>query len=354
VGAVFENQRLSRRQLLRLVGAAGAVSLVGGTGRSRIERALFGGTPEAAAAPGTTLACILSPAKTEGPYFVDERLNRSDIRIDPSTGSVQAGVGLRLEITVYDAESSCAPVQGATVDVWHANASGVYSDVAANNTVGRKFLRGLQTTDATGLAEFVTVYPGWYSGRAIHIHFKVRKFDGSTKTYEFTSQIFFEDALNNTVMARSPYSARGQPDTRNGTDNVYGSDGSKLLATVTSDGSGGYVAKFSVGLSGLPAGSSGADKTVDASLGGAMVTRTASGRRLILTVKARESLAVDAQLLRSGKVLARKRTSLQKGTRRVVVAVGRNVAGGGARLKLTLTDARGNKKVIQRAIQLPR
>jgi protocatechuate 3,4-dioxygenase beta subunit len=346
---VLENQRISRGRLLRLIGAAGAASLVGGT---RVERALLGLTPKATAAPVDTLACILSPAKTEGPYFVDERLNRSHIRVDPSDGSVQAGVALRLRINVYDAESSCAAVQGATVDVWHSNAAGVYSDVSANNTVGRKFLRGLQTTDANGLAEFVTVYPGWYSGRAIHIHFKVRKFDGSTKTYEFTSQIFFDDSLNNTVMARSPYSSRGLRDTRNGTDNVYGSDGSKLIATVTSDGSGGYVAAFAVGLSGLPAGST-ADRTVDAALGGARVVRTAAGRRLTLTIKAGESVLMDAQVLRAGKLLARKRTSVQAGSRRIVVAIGRDVAGGGARLRLTLTDAHGNKKVIQRALKLP-
>jgi protocatechuate 3,4-dioxygenase beta subunit len=352
---VFDHQRLSRRQLLRLVGTAGGITLIGGVRRAEIGRLLSGLTSEAAtAAQAATLACILSPAKTEGPYFVDERLNRSDIRVDPSNGSVQAGVALRLKINVYDAESSCAPIQGATVDVWHANASGVYSDVSANNTVGRKFLRGLQTTDANGLAEFVTIYPGWYSGRAIHIHFKVRKFDGSAKTYEFTSQIFFDDATNNAVMARSPYNSRGTPDTRDGTDNVYGSDGAKLLATLASDGTGGYLATYNVGLSGLPTGSSSADATVAASLVSARVGRTGGGRRLTLTLKLGEVVAVDARVLRGSKLLARRKvTSVKPGTRRAAVVIGRNVAAGGARLRLTLTDARGNKKVIQRALTLP-
>ena len=136
---------------------------------------------------------MLSPAKTEGPYFVDEKLNRADIRIDPTDSSVQAGVPLQLTIRAFDSDRGCAPVQGATSTSGTANAQGSYSDVAQNGTAGKKYLRGFQMTDATGAVRFTTIYPGWYQGRTIHIHFKVRLFDGSSATYEFTSQIFFDE-----------------------------------------------------------------------------------------------------------------------------------------------------------------
>ena len=97
---------------------------------------------------------------------------------------------------VVRADGDCAPVSGAQVDIWHANASGLYSDVAANGTTGHKYLRGYQVTDADGVADFVTVFPGWYTGRAIHIHFKIRKGD-----LEFTSQLFFEEATMATVVS---------------------------------------------------------------------------------------------------------------------------------------------------------
>ena len=117
---------IDRRQLLKLVGAGGA-ALVGagaveGGVWSRI--AAFAAPEDAAAAAGTSLACVLSPAKTEGPYFVDEKLKRADIRIDPSDNSVQAGVPLQLTIRAVDSDRGCAPVQGAAIDVWHCNAQG--------------------------------------------------------------------------------------------------------------------------------------------------------------------------------------------------------------------------------------
>src|SRR5207244_2707774 len=96
---------------------------------------------------------------------------------------------------------------------------------------------------------FTTIYPGWYSGRAIHIHFKVRVYQGSMETLEFTSQMFFTDEQNSQVLTQSPYNTRGTPDTTDSNDNIYGSDGSKLLLQPQSDGSGGYTADFSVGVS---------------------------------------------------------------------------------------------------------
>jgi protocatechuate 3,4-dioxygenase beta subunit len=205
-------QRLSRREAFRLMGAAGATALVG---RSLV------GTPSAAQETETP-ACILTPALTEGPYFVDERLNRSDIRIDPTDSSVREGVPLGLNLNVQRvANSSCTPLTGAVVDVWHCDAVGTYSDEAALGSGSKKFLRGYQVTDENGAVQFTTVYPGWYPGRAVHIHFKVRLFAGSQKTYEFTSQFFFDDTLSDQIYTLAPYNTKGTRDMRNSSDNIY-------------------------------------------------------------------------------------------------------------------------------------
>ena len=171
-------------------------------------------------------SCVLPAALTEGPYFVDEKLNRSDIRSDPATGIVSAGVPLSLTFNVSRfASNACTPLTGAYLDVWHCDSSGTYSDVSANGNgtggAGKKFLRGYQITDANGVAQFTTVYPGWYQGRAVHVHFKLRLFAGSTKTYEFTSQFFFDESLTDKVHALSPYSAKGRRDTLNTSDGIY-------------------------------------------------------------------------------------------------------------------------------------
>jgi protocatechuate 3,4-dioxygenase beta subunit len=190
------HQAITRRRAFGLAGAAGATYLFSRLGGSHPPAA-------DAAAP----SCVLTPAKTEGPYFVDERLKRSDIRIDPADGSVQPGVKLTLNFVVVSADGDCAPIPGAQVDVWHANASGLYSDEAQNGTSGHKYLRGYQMTGEDGSATFVTVFPGWYTGRAIHIHFKIRKDD-----YEYTSQLFFDEATIASVSSRAP-TARAGPRT---------------------------------------------------------------------------------------------------------------------------------------------
>lgn len=195
--------------------------------------------------------CAVTPSATEGPYWVDERLQRSDIRIDPSDGSVEPGVPLQLALNVLRADDNCSPAAGVQVDIWHCDAGGLYSDEAANNTVGRKFLRGYQLTDSNGGVQFTTIYPGWYSGRTVHIHFRIRTFDGTTTTYNFTSQVFFDDAINDQVLTQSPYNARGARNTTNTNDSIFSA---ATLLTLTADGSGGYVGTFDVALNGLPAG----------------------------------------------------------------------------------------------------
>jgi protocatechuate 3,4-dioxygenase beta subunit len=239
--------RLSRREAFRLAGAAGAMALVG---RNRM------GEP-CAAQETQTPACVVTPAQTEGPYFVDEKLNRSDIRSDPTDNTVKEGVPLALKLTVHRVDGgSCTPLTGATVDIWHCDATGLYSDEAANGTTGKKFLRGSQVTDENGVVQFTTIYPGWYTGRAVHIHFKVRLFAGSQKTYEFTSQFYFDDALNQTVLAKAPYNARGAAYRKNSADGIFSApanDGTakqsgELLMLQMTKTEQGYAGTFDIGL----------------------------------------------------------------------------------------------------------
>jgi protocatechuate 3,4-dioxygenase beta subunit len=233
---------LSRRDALALLGASGVMLLVGCSGNTDLTGNSTDNT--------TTTGCVVRPELTEGPYYVDEELNRSDIRGDPSDGTVKSGALLALTFNVSRLVSnSCSALEGAIVDVWHCDALGVYSDVsdAGFNTVGKKFLRGYQVTNASGVATFTTIYPGWYSGRAVHIHFKIRSAAGASAAYEFTSQLFFDDTLTDQVHAQQPYAAKGQRDTRNANDGIYNQGGSQLVLTVTPTSSG-YAATFDIAL----------------------------------------------------------------------------------------------------------
>jgi protocatechuate 3,4-dioxygenase beta subunit len=194
--------------------------------------------------------CVVSPELTEGPYFVDENLNRFDIRADPTGGEVKAGVPLELALRVLQVSGDgCLPLEGAQVDVWQCDALGVYSDVqdAGFDTTGQKFLRGYQLTDASGVARFLTIYPGWYQGRTVHIHFKVRSGADDGQSYEFTSQFFFDDALSDLVFEHEPYAAKGARGTRNANDMIYQEAGSQLLLQPEVSDQG-YAASFDIGL----------------------------------------------------------------------------------------------------------
>jgi protocatechuate 3,4-dioxygenase beta subunit len=201
--------------------------------------------------PTTGSACVLTAALTEGPYFVDEKLNRSDIRSDPATGVVSAGVPLELRFNVQRvSDASCMPLTGAYLDVWHCDAAGNYSDVSGGGA-GKKFLRGYQITDANGSAAFTTIYPGWYPGRAVHVHFKLRLFAGSSKTYEFTSQFFFDEALTSVVHAQSPYDTKGTRNVVNTRDGIYNSlivAEKAALTLSTTPSSSGYVGVINLGV----------------------------------------------------------------------------------------------------------
>jgi protocatechuate 3,4-dioxygenase beta subunit len=162
-------------------------------------------------------ACLLSPEATEGPFYVDDVLTRSDIR------DGRPGKPLRLRLRVVDAGRACAPVPGALVSVWHCDALGVYSatDEGPQGRANRatRFLRGVQPTAADGWAAFTTIYPGWYMPRAIHIHVKVLL--GPSEV--LTTQLYFPDALNREVLGtHAAYRAHGAPRVPNAADPITG------------------------------------------------------------------------------------------------------------------------------------
>ena len=214
---------ISRRQALGVMGA----------GIASMALPKFGLLADVEPALAATSGSALTPELTEGPYWVNTMLHRSDVRANAGSattlpGAVQPGVPLLLAIRVLDASRSSSPLDGVAVDIWHANAHGLYSDesvqqvgggTTAQSTNGENFLRGYQITGedpgiyrkaTAGQVSFRTIWPGWYSGRAIHIHVRVRKLSGSGATIAgYTTQIFFSDADNNRVLSGvPPYNTR--------------------------------------------------------------------------------------------------------------------------------------------------
>jgi protocatechuate 3,4-dioxygenase beta subunit len=246
-GEQNENRLHSRREVIRLgaqgvLGAAGAFALAG-----------IASQRSWALKPGSL---VLTPEETEGPYFVDERLKRSDIRIDPADKTMQSGHPLQLGINIAQVvQGVVSPVAGAQVDIWHCNALGLYSDVQQQRTVGRKFLRGYQVSDKNGDVAFTTVYPGWYNGRTVHIHVKVRLTAANKSAYDFTTQFYFDDVLTDKIYNQAPYSQRGRRDTRNDADGIFrggpggasakGSEGGLLTLKLQDDASHS-VGKFNI------------------------------------------------------------------------------------------------------------
>lgn len=236
---------LKRREVLGFLGGTATVSLVGCLRKQSIAVELTD-----TSTPTPTPVCSVKPQQTEGPYFIDEKLNRSDIRLDPSDGSVKQGMPLRLVFHVSRVDgSSCTPLPDAVVDIWHCDILGIYSDVTdpSFNTVGKKFLRGYQVTDAKGTAQFVTIYPGWYQGRTVHIHFKIRTDSAAQDGYEFTSQLYFDDSLTDQIHAQPPYAAKGQRTLKNDQDGIFRGEGEQLMLQLTKEAKG-YVGTFNIGL----------------------------------------------------------------------------------------------------------
>jgi protocatechuate 3,4-dioxygenase beta subunit len=236
---------MNRRKLLALLGAAG-LNMISGHSASKSDEKEMG---------RKMFSCVPTPQQTEGPYFVDEHLHRADIRYDPSDGSVKEGVPLTLQMHVFSVgKTGCKPLAGAIVDVWQCDAQGIYSDVVdpSFNTVGKKFLRGYQVTDADGRVQFLTIYPGWYPGRTVHIHFKIRTDPKTMRAYEFTSQLYFEDFFIDRMHEHPAYTAAQRKTgrlsrTKNEEDGIFRNGGKQLILQPAKTDSG-YAGSFDVGL----------------------------------------------------------------------------------------------------------
>lgn len=243
---------LTRRELLGFLGGSAAASLAGcwqGVASQSTQPSIQSSSEAVTLDP-----CVVKPQQSEGPFFIEERLNRSDIRSDPFDGLIRTGILLQLTFRVLQLrDRRCTPLSDAIVDLWHCDAEGRYSnaDSLQGNTNEQQFLRGYQVTDAQGLAQFVTIFPGSYPGRAVHIHFKVRSdrtrsHQASNQLYEFTSQLYFDDAITAAVLERPPY-AQGGAWTPNRRDGLFQGGGEQLLLDLE-DSPEGFVGEFPIAL----------------------------------------------------------------------------------------------------------
>ena len=227
------HSRLTRRSsLLKIGGLAGTV--LGGAAW-KLETAQGAGSGPAAVTSGL-LTCVLAPEATEGPYYLDGDKVRRDIR------EGRPGALLTLHTTVVDV-STCKPIKGAAVDIWHCDAGGSYSGFAQEGTEGLTWLRGLQRTDKKGLALFKTVYPGWYNGRTVHIHVQVHV--GGNVVH--TGQLYFPDPFTDKVYKRAPYNRRPNRNTRNVADSIFRNGGSRSMVRIAKSGTG-YVGRITMGV----------------------------------------------------------------------------------------------------------
>ena len=226
----MNEERLTRTAILRLAGLAAASF---GVGSWQAEKAEGGGP---AAVESGAVSCVLTPELTEGPYYIaGEKLRRN-------ITDGHSGTPLILRLAVVDG-STCKPIRGAAVDIWHADAAGNYSGFGAGSG-NRTFMRGIQRTDANGIATFRTVYPGWYQGRTVHIHVKVHV----RGNVVHTGQLFFADALTDRVYRNTPYSKRPRRTTRNTSDSIFVNGGRKSLLAVRHRSAGGYLGRITMGV----------------------------------------------------------------------------------------------------------
>jgi protocatechuate 3,4-dioxygenase beta subunit len=211
--------RYNRREALGLLGVFGASAAVGcsedddALAPAEAAGPLTGATDPAGTGAGAT-TCILTPELSEGPFFVDETLERSDLVTGETATGVTTGSPLILDLGIYRVDAgACSAFEGATVDIWHADVDGLYSAtpsgrIQPTDTTGQNFLRAYQVVGPGGRLSFRTIYPGWYATRTIHIHVKVRAASGAAML-EANSQVFFDDAVTDEVFAGTPYLARG-------------------------------------------------------------------------------------------------------------------------------------------------
>ena len=193
-------------------------------------------------------ACTLIPSETAGPFPLDLTENsyylRQDIR------ETQTGVQLNLKLKIIGADN-CLPMKNLRVNVWHCSKEGIYSGYNNNMNQGdanAKHLRGYQFTDANGLVEFVTIFPGWYNGRIAHMHFQVYV----SSAYAAVSQLTFDITAKNKLYTDNPsLYPKGADPTQLSNDNIFSDGYTQQLATLTKNTTtGGYDAYLEVTIKG--------------------------------------------------------------------------------------------------------
>ncbi|RYC71450.1 MULTISPECIES: dioxygenase family protein [Spirosoma] len=189
----------------------------------------------------TTGSCVVTDTETDGPYPLYSSRGSALQRVDIREG--KTGLQLDMTMTVKNVNNSCAVLANARVDIWYCDKDGYYSGysnsgyLGTQNNTGKTFLRGLQYTDASGQVKFTGIYPGWYQGRATHIHVQVYV----DNTLKLTSQIAFPEDINTAVYTTDLYKAHGQNSLKNSGDNILSDSLDNELATVTANSAtGGY------------------------------------------------------------------------------------------------------------------
>jgi protocatechuate 3,4-dioxygenase beta subunit len=230
------DEGLTRRgSLARFGGLIAAAAGAGGIAAEALESGASAAADGPAGVASGAVKCVLTPEQTEGPYY----LAGEKVRRDITDG--RPGTPLTLRLHVVNA-STCRAVERALVEVWHADAGGVYSGFGSG-AASRTFMRGGQRTGRNGLAVFRTVYPGWYQGRTVHVHVKVHL--GGSVVH--TGQLYFPDAVTDGVYRAAPYLSRPGRDVRNSADAIFRNGGSKSLLAVHKTTSG-YVGAITMGV----------------------------------------------------------------------------------------------------------
>jgi len=228
----MNSKKIGRREAMAVMGAAGA-AIAFGCGDSPTEPSSTSGS---STTTRTNAACSVTPTETVGPYPSLTDLFRSDIREN------KQGTVLTLTIKVVNTNAGCAAVPNANVEIWHVDAAGNYSQYGTQTT--QTYLRGIQTTNSNGEVTFTTIYPGWYQGRATHIHAEVTIGGVSRKV----TQIAFPESVNNTVHTSGAYSSRGTNPMSNASDGIFADSLSSELVTPSGSVSAGYAATFQIAI----------------------------------------------------------------------------------------------------------
>lgn len=238
-------KRLTRRKALEVLGSAGVAMVAACSSSPTSPSSSTSQSASTAASGGATGtgACAVIPSETEGPYPDRTGMfnNPAFYRRDITEG--KPGIPLAVTFSVINVKAGCLPVANAVVEVWHCDVTGNYSEYGQG--AGQTYLRGLQTTDTSGSVTFNTIYPGWYAGRATHIHMEVFVNGTSVKT----TQLAFPENVSAEVYASGVYASHGQNSTTNARDNVFSDGVNDELATVMGSPSSGYTASLTIGIS---------------------------------------------------------------------------------------------------------